>query len=159
MALEYKFCLKLIPLPRWEDAMREFLSAMGRAEAMSCVTPGDDGGSVYWKEPYCLLTCGLPPEDSLVPQILQEELGISINFCFWFRFRESIPWMPEILRGVDHFLGKSSRDAVFYFNGEYVWLMRREGQLYLNNTDPGLWIPERLQFITQPYEMIKIPVL
>jgi hypothetical protein len=159
MALEYEFSLELIPRPRWEDAMREFLSAMGRAEAMSGVTPGDGGGCVYWNDPYCLLNCGPEPEGSLHQQIRREEFGISINFEFGFRFRESIPWIPEILRGVNHFLGKSSRDAVFLFNGEYIYLMRREGQLYLNNTDPGLWVPERLQFITQPYEMIKIPVL
>jgi hypothetical protein len=158
MAAEYDFSLELIPPPRWEDAMREFLSAMGQADAMSNVTSGDGGGYVYWKEPYLLLNCGPEPEDTLHQQILREELGISINFGFEFRFKD-FPWEPEILRGVDRFLRKSSRDAVFYFNGEYVWLMRREGQLYLNNTDPTLWVPERLQFITQPYEMIKIPVL
>jgi hypothetical protein len=31
------------------------------------------------------------------------------------------------------------------------------GRLYLNNA-PGQWTPYGLQFITQPYEMIKIPI-
>jgi hypothetical protein len=156
MAAEYEFSLELIPPPRWEDVLSEFLSAMGRADAMLTVTPGDTGGYVYWKDPYCLLSCNLRPENSLHQQILREELRISVNFQFRFRFRETWPWLPEIMRGVDHFLGKYSGDAVFLFNGEIICLMRRGGQLYANSE---AWTPYWLQFITQPYEMIKIPVL
>jgi hypothetical protein len=155
MALYYEFDLDLDPLPKWDEALREMLLAMGRPELISAILSEDDEGYVDCDD--FELDCTSPHPVRV--EILKDELDISVNFRFRSRVSKfSEVAEPQLLRGVNHWLGKSSRDAVYYFNGESFHLMRRGGRLYLNNA-PGMWTPYWLQFITQPYEMMKIPIL
>jgi hypothetical protein len=157
MALYYEFDVDLDPQPKWDEALREMLFAMGRPELTSALISQGDGAYVNCDD--FDLSCAPMSTHSPRVEILKEELDISVNFRFRWRVSKfSKGAEPQLFRGVNHWFGKSSGDAVFYFNGDIVYLMRRGGQLYLNNA-PGMWTPYWLQFITQPYEMLKIPVL
>jgi hypothetical protein len=155
MALHYEFDLDLDPQPKWDEALREMLFAMGRPELTSDLICQGDGGYVNCDD--FDLGCVPISTHPLGVDILKEELDISVNFMFRCRVSKfSEVAKPQLFRGVNDWLGKSSRDAVFFFNGDIVYLVRRGGQLYANSE---AWTPYWLQFITQPYEMIKIPVL
>jgi hypothetical protein len=56
----------------------------------------------------------------------------------------------DLLLATSGLLDRVPGDAVLHFEYDVVWLLRRDGQLYLNEDD-DLWRPERLALIDQPY--------
>lgn len=63
-----------------------------------------------------------------------------------------------LLRATIELLRQVKGDAVLLFNGEVVWLLRKEGELTLNR-GPDLWRPDDLALITLPYLMKDLPTL
>lgn len=61
------------------------------------------------------------------------------------------PQLHDVLVLTDRLLDRVAGDAVLHFEYDVVWLLRRDGRLYLNEDD-DLWRPDRVALITQPYE-------
>jgi hypothetical protein len=56
----------------------------------------------------------------------------------------------DMIRLVDGLLGQFTGDAVLHFEYEIIWLLRRDGDLSLNDED-DVWPPHRLALMSQPY--------
>jgi hypothetical protein len=56
----------------------------------------------------------------------------------------------DMIRLVDGLLGLFTGDAVLHFEYEIIWLLRRDGDLSLNDED-DVWPPHRLALMSQPY--------
>jgi hypothetical protein len=60
--------------------------------------------------------------------------------------------IDDMLRLALDLLARAPGDAVLHYEYTDVWLVRRGGQLLLNDV-PGLWSPERLAWIPVPYQL------
>ncbi|MEV0641123.1 SitI3 family protein [Streptomyces sp. NPDC050619] len=56
----------------------------------------------------------------------------------------------DMIRLVAPLLERVDGDAVLHFQFEEIWLLRKNGELSLNEDD-DLWRPQRLALISQPY--------
>jgi hypothetical protein len=67
--------------------------------------------------------------------------------------RDFAPQLHDVLAVTTGLLDRlaADADAVLHFEYDVVWLLRRDGRLYLNEDD-DLWRPDRVALITQPYE-------
>ncbi|HEX5115505.1 MAG TPA: SitI3 family protein [Pseudonocardiaceae bacterium] len=59
--------------------------------------------------------------------------------------------MVRLLVGV---LGRIAGDAVLHFQFETVWLLRKDGELTLNERDEHVWTPTRLAAVHLPYRRV-----
>jgi hypothetical protein len=65
--------------------------------------------------------------------------------------RDFAPQLHDVLAVTAGVLDRVPGDAVLHFEYDVVWLLRRDGRLYLNQDD-DLWRPDRVALITPPYE-------
>lgn len=49
-------------------------------------------------------------------------------------------------------------DVVLTFAGEIVWLLRKGGQLTINDRD-DFWIPDTAELLPHPFQRANLPVL
>lgn len=56
----------------------------------------------------------------------------------------------DMIRLLAPLLENIDGDAVLHFQYEVIWLLRRNGELSLNERD-DIWPPQRLALVTQPY--------
>lgn len=81
------------------------------------------------------------------------DLGFTPEVMVVFRLdkdSDSGPQQDDMIRVVSGLLNHVSGDAVLHFQLEIIWLLRRDGELTLNERD-DLWPPERLALLSQPY--------
>lgn len=89
------------------------------------------------------------------------DLGISAAMLIMFRlnkFTDLEAQKKVLIRLTIELLRQVEGDAVLLFNGEVVWLLRKQGELILNS-DMNLWRPDALVLVTLPYEMKDLPTL
>ena len=92
---------------------------------------------------------------------LKEELGIESSVSIMFRldkFEDREHQRNVLLRATIELLCQVPGDAALLFNGEVVFLLRKEGELTLNS-GMDLWRPADLALVTLPYKMRDIPTL
>jgi hypothetical protein len=56
----------------------------------------------------------------------------------------------DMIRLVSGLLDRVPGDAVLHYEYEYIWLLRRDGELSLNERS-DIWPPQRLAAVHQPY--------
>ncbi|ATB30121.1 SitI3 family protein [Melittangium boletus] len=94
-------------------------------------------------------------------RMLEEALHVSpdVDLRFWLdALGDRHSAQTSMLRGILAALGQIPGDAVLTFSGEKVLLLRRGGRMYLE-AETGVWTPDRLRLVQQPYEMKNFPVL
>jgi hypothetical protein len=82
-----------------------------------------------------------------------EDLGFSPTVVVAFRlgkFTDMSAQQDDMIRLVSHLLDRVPGDAVLHFQYEYIWLLRRGGELSLNERS-DIWPPHRLAAVHQPY--------
>ncbi|MFF4401633.1 SitI3 family protein [Streptomyces sp. NPDC001480] len=80
-------------------------------------------------------------------------LGFTPTVTVAFRMAKGVEvseQQDDMLRLVMPLLAQVDGDAVMHFQFEEVWLLRRNGQLTLNEQDV-LWRPQRLALVPGPY--------
>jgi hypothetical protein len=86
--------------------------------------------------------------------LVRDELGFTPTVSVGFRldkFRSLTDQEDDIVRITSALLDRIPADAVLLREYEQIWLLRRDGELSLNErTD--IWPPHRLALITQPYQ-------
>ena len=85
--------------------------------------------------------------------VITTDLGFTPTVSVTFRldkFRESSDQQDDMIRLVAGLLDRVPGDAVLHFEYEVIWLLRRSGDLSLNERD-DLWPPQRLTGLSQPY--------
>jgi hypothetical protein len=86
--------------------------------------------------------------------VVRDELGFTPTVSVGFRldkFRSLADQEDDIVRLTSALLDCIPGDAVLHWDYEQIWLLRRDGELSLNErTD--IWPPHRLALITQPYQ-------
>jgi hypothetical protein len=78
-----------------------------------------------------------------------------------FRFdkhTDVVEQRADMVRLVSAVLRGSQGDAVLTYQGEIVWLLRKGGQLTINDRD-DFWTPHIIALLPQPYERANLPVL
>jgi hypothetical protein len=81
------------------------------------------------------------------------DLGFTPTVSVTFRldkFGDMSFQQDDMIRLVSGLLGRVPGDAVLHFEYEYIWLVRRGGELTLNERD-DLWPPRRLAGVSQPF--------
>jgi hypothetical protein len=81
------------------------------------------------------------------------DLGFTPTVSVTFRLdkdSDSSGQQDDMVRLVSGLLNEFPGDAVLHFEYETIWLLRRAGDLSLNERD-DLWPPERLALMSQPY--------
>ncbi|MFG2530092.1 SitI3 family protein [Streptomyces sp. NPDC048516] len=66
------------------------------------------------------------------------------------RSRGASDQQTDMIRLVSGLLSRAPGEAVLHFQFEVIWLLRRGGELALNERD-DLWPPQRLAAVSQPY--------
>jgi hypothetical protein len=82
-----------------------------------------------------------------------EDLGFIPTVRVAFRLGKSTNMsaqQDDMIRLVFRLLDRVPGDAVLHFQYEYIWLLRRAGELSLNERS-DLWQPQRLAAAHQPY--------
>jgi hypothetical protein len=82
-----------------------------------------------------------------------EDLGFIPTVRVAFRlgkFTDMSAQQDDMIRIVSHLLDRVPGDAVLHFQYEYIWLLRRGGELSLNERS-DIWPPQRLAAVRQPY--------
>lgn len=74
----------------------------------------------------------------------------SVRFRLNGRKGELADQQDDMIRMASGLLSRVAGDAVLHFQFEDIWLLRRGGELSLNERD-DLWPPGRLAVVTQPY--------
>ena len=74
---------------------------------------------------------------------------VSVRFQLG-RSSEPSGQQDDMIRLVSGLLGRDPGDAVLHFQFEVIWLLRRGGDLSLNERD-DVWPPHRLAAVSQPY--------
>ncbi|MDC0712484.1 SitI3 family protein [Stigmatella sp. ncwal1] len=154
MSLDYGFNIKTALTP--QQVLRIALAELGLEPETALDSPG------VFKEtagPGFLASAG--PVAPLSQTILQEDLGIapSVNLHFWIDSgEERHAAITSMLQAGLAVLRQVPGDAVLLFIGETVLLLRRQGQLFLDERT-GIWTPERLKQVDMPYTMKHFPVL
>ena len=95
------------------------------------------------------------------PSYIAADLGIEVSMHILFRLtscEDRERQKKRLLRATIELLRHVEGDAALLFNGEVVWLLRKEGELTLNS-DTDLWRPEFLALVTLPYHMKDLPIL
>jgi hypothetical protein len=81
------------------------------------------------------------------------DLGFTPTVSGSFRLdkdSDSSGQQDDMVRLVSGLLSQFRGDAVLHFQYETIWLLRRAGDLSLNDRDE-LWPPQRLALMSQPY--------
>ncbi|MDH6134732.1 hypothetical protein P3T37_004136 [Kitasatospora sp. MAA4] len=81
------------------------------------------------------------------------DLGFTPRVWVVFRFdkfSDSSGQQDDMVRLVSGLLERVTGDAVLHFDFEVVWLLRRGGELSLNERD-DIWPPQRLAAVSLPY--------
>jgi len=81
------------------------------------------------------------------------DLGFTPTVGMVFRMAKGVEvsdQQDDMIRLVAPLLQRMDGDAVLHFQFEEVWLLRKNGELSLNEDD-DLWRPQRLALMTQPY--------
>jgi hypothetical protein len=81
------------------------------------------------------------------------DLGFTPTVSVTFRLdkeSDSSVQQDDMIRLVSGLLSQFPGDAVLHFEYETIWLLRREGDLSLNERD-DLWPPERLALMSEPF--------
>lgn len=91
---------------------------------------------------------------------LVEELGIEASVIILFRLNDEDREAQKygLLQATIALLQRIPGDALLLFNGEVVWLFRKEGILTLNS-GMELWTPTYLSLVEGDYVMKDIPIL
>ncbi|MFD4507714.1 SitI3 family protein [Streptomyces sp. NPDC058457] len=82
-----------------------------------------------------------------------EGLGFTPTVGVGFRVAKGVEVSDQeddMIRLVSPLLERVEGDAVLHFQYEVIWLLRRNGELSLNERD-DIWPPQRLALMTQPY--------
>jgi len=64
--------------------------------------------------------------------------------------RDAIAQLDEMLTVVFRLLERVPGDAVLHYEDSEVWLVRRDGELIVNDDDE-IWVPDRLARVPPPY--------
>lgn len=81
------------------------------------------------------------------------DLGFSPNVSVMFelaRSSEQSDQQDEMIRLASRLLERVAGDAVLHFQFEVIWLLRRSGEMSLNERD-DLWPPRRLAVVSRSY--------
>ncbi|MFH8593690.1 SitI3 family protein [Streptomyces rimosus] len=81
------------------------------------------------------------------------DLGFSPTVSVMFELARSGEYsdqQDEMIRLVSELLMRITGDAVLHFQFEVIWLLRRNGELSLNERS-DLWPPQRLAAVPRPY--------
>jgi hypothetical protein len=82
-----------------------------------------------------------------------EDLGFTPTVRVEFRldkFTDMSDQKDDMIRLVSDLLDRVPGDAVLHFQYEQIWLLRRDGDLSLNERG-DIWPPQRLAMVSQPY--------
>lgn len=80
-------------------------------------------------------------------------LGFTPTVGVGFRMAKGVEvsdQQDDMLRLIVPLLERIDGDAVLHFQFEEIWMLRKSGELSLNEKD-DLWRPQRLALVTQPY--------
>jgi hypothetical protein len=121
--------------------------ASSQAEAISTGVRLDNG--MVWQ----VLPSGGAMADGL-PDPVEESFDVAPSIVVLFTLdtdEEIIPQQDTMVEGCDAVLAASTADAVLHFQYDVVWLLRRTGQLVLNQ-DSDVWTEPRLALLRPPYQ-------
>jgi hypothetical protein len=107
-------------------------------------------------EEWMFFECGLQFSIREIPVgewTVAEDIGIEPRSVVRFvltKHKDLNAQQLNVLRVALYLLAAVPGDGVLLFNGEAVWLLRRQGQLILNSQ---LWNENRLALVSDPYEL------
>src|SRR5690606_4266207 len=115
---------------------------------------GDGGelGSIGW------VRVGTCSADRGAGDPVTEELGFNPTVDVTFRLAKDAasPQQDQVVGLVAGLLRRVPGDAVLHYLGEHLWLVRRDGELVVNER-PDFWSPERLAMLPTPFRRAHVP--
>lgn len=97
----------------------------------------------------------LDDEDLDEPDQFATDFGIRRTVSIGFQLngtRDAEPQMRDMLTLVFGVLDRLPADAILHYEYEEAWLLRRGGRLVINSSE-GVWHPDLLAMVPQPYEL------
>ncbi|MGW0996710.1 SitI3 family protein [Streptomyces sp. NPDC002523] len=111
----------------------------------------DKGVFAYTRLETCVSVLQQRPPQPWDPIVT--DLGFTPTVGVGFRLAKGVEvsdQQDDMIRLIAPLLDRVEGDAVLHFQFEVIWLLRRNGELSLNERD-DLWRPQRLALVTQPY--------
>ncbi|MET8098242.1 SitI3 family protein [Streptomyces sp. NPDC005236] len=111
----------------------------------------DKGAFGYTRPGTCVSVIQQRPSQPWDPIVTS--LGFTPTVGVGFRMgkeADTSDQQDDMIRLVEPLLDRVEGDAVLHYQFEVVWLLRRNGELTLNERD-DLWRPQRLALMTRPY--------
>jgi hypothetical protein len=94
--------------------------------------------------------------DTKVPSwsVMPEDFGFTPTVTVSFRqdkFTDTLAQTDDMIRLTSYLLDHVPGDAALHFEFEYIMLLRRDGELSLNERS-DIWSPQRLAMVRQSYQ-------
>jgi hypothetical protein len=149
MALDYTLALAVsISTAQVASEVHDVAAELGLfEESVTTEQIMDDGVLIRRRQWMRVLTDNPRPWDQVIV-----ELGFTPTVRVAFRQNKStdtVEQTDDIVRLTSGLLDRVQGDAVLHFDYEYIQLVRRNGELILNDDD--VWSPEGLAAVHQPY--------
>jgi hypothetical protein len=136
-------------------ALHQGAAASGALAASAAPPPAPDQSLV--------LSSGLqvhvrPAPTSARADSAATDFGITATLLAALWIDDSRPVEPQVAQMVTVVLALLDRvpgDALLHLDYEDAWLLRRAGQLLVND-DPEVWTPERSALVTRPHQRVRL---